>query len=217
MYGFVWLAFEAVLFAPLLQLLNTLLPAPLPQSEVNFIFFAANFTVVAILFRRYLWAQLRLIPDRLGSAFGVAAIGFAAYLLLNFLMAQLILALDPAFSSVNDLTIRDLVQENYPLMFIGTVILVPITEECLLRGLVFRGLHDHNPLLAWIISVVLFSVIHIVSYIGTYPLSTILLCLVQYLPAGICLAAAYRFSGSLLSPILIHAAVNLVGMLALGG
>ena len=67
----------------------------------------------------------------------------------------------------------------------------------------------------WVLSVALFSSVHIINYIGAYPFDTILLCFVQYIPAGLCLAGAYRLSGSLLSPILIHALVNLVGMLAL--
>ena len=100
-------------------------------------------------------------------------------------------------------------------MFLGSVILVPITEECLFRGLVFRGVYDRSPILAWVLSIVLFSSVHIISYLGTYPAETILLCFVQYIPAGVCLAGAYRLSGSLLSPILIHALVNLLGMMAL--
>jgi membrane protease YdiL (CAAX protease family) len=61
----------------------------------------------------------------------------------------------------------------------------------------------------------LFALVHILGYIGFYPFEMLLLCFVQYLPAGICLAAAYRLSGSLLSPILIHALVNLLAMLSL--
>lgn len=215
LYGFVWLCFEALFFVPLLQLLNSFLPTPLPQAEVNLIFFTVNFGVVAFLFRHYLIAQIRLVPDVVGKSLAVAGVEFVAYWLVNFLMAQLFLALDPDFSSINDQTIRDLVAEDYFLMFLGTVILVPITEETLFRGLVFRGLYDHNKVLAWVVSVVLFSAIHIISYVGAYPLPTLLLCFLQYIPAAVCLAVAYRLSGSLLAPILIHALVNFVGMVSL--
>ena len=215
MYGYVWLCFEAVFFSPLLQLLNGLLPAPLPQAEVNAVFFGVNFAVVALLFRRYLWKQLKLIPSVAGKSAAIALVGFAAYYLVNFLLAQAFLALDPSFASVNDMAIRELVAQDYFLMFAGTVFLVPIAEETLFRGLVFRGLYDRNPILAWALSVTLFSLIHISGYIGTYPMSTLLLCFLQYIPAGLCLAGAYRLSGSLLAPILIHALVNFVGMVAL--
>lgn len=214
-YGTLWLIFETLFFAMLLQILNRLLPTPLPQSEVNFIFFSVNFAAVAWIFRRYLWAQLKLIPDVIEKVLLVAAPGYLIYRLLLVFLVQILFALDPDFTSVNDTTIQELVAEDYALMFVGSVILVPITEETLFRGLVFRGLYDRSPILAWVLSVVLFSAVHIIGYIGAYPFKTILLCFVQYIPAGVCLAGAYLLSGSLLSPILIHALVNLVGMLAL--
>ena len=67
---------------------------------------------------------------------------------------------------------------------------------------------------AAVVSTVLFSLIHINNYIGYYDPLTMLLSFVQYIPAGICLAAAYEISGSIFAPVLIHTAVNAVGMLA---
>ena len=215
LYGAVWLVFETLLFSMLLQVLNGLLPTPLPQAEVNFVFFSVNFAVVAIIFRRYLWAQVKLLPNLMGKIFSTAITLFMAYWIANFLLMQVLFALNPEHFSINDVTIQSLVREDYFLMFLGSVILVPITEECLFRGLLFRGLHDRSPILAWVVSTALFSAVHIINYIGAYPFDTILLCFVQYIPAGVCLAGAYRLSGSLLSPILIHALVNFVGMLAL--
>lgn len=215
LWGFCWLLFETLFFSFLLQSLNSLLPTPLPQAEVNFLFFTGNFLAVALIFSRYLKDQLRLVPEMIWRIVYTALPGFVAYWLANFLIIQIILAIDPGFASVNDMTIQTLVRENYPLMLLGTVILVPIAEETLFRGLAFRGLYDRSPVLAWVLSVSLFSLVHILSYLGTYPLSRIVLCFIQYIPAGICLAGAYRLSGSLISPILIHALVNLMGMLAL--
>ena len=213
--GALWMAFETLFFATILQGLNHLLPAPLPPAEINFIFFSANLAAVALIFRRYLSGQLRLIPDTLEKVLLTAIPGFVAYWLLNFLLAQVLFAIDTNFTSINDVTIQSLVKDNYFLMFVGSVILVPITEECLFRGLVFRGMYDRSPILAWVLSVGLFSAVHIVGYVGSYPIQTLLLCFLQYIPAGICLAGAYRLSGSLLSPILIHALVNFVGMMSL--
>lgn len=213
--GTLWLAFETLLFSTLLQLANLLLPIPLPQSTVNFIFFGTNFLVVVFCLRQYLLQQLQLIPNLFWKTVGIAVLGFFVYLQMNALLMQVIFALDPSFISVNDEAVEELVAEDYTLMFLGTVILVPITEECLFRGLVFRGLHDRSPILAWIVSVLLFAAIHILGYIGVYPVKTILLCFIQYLPAGLCLAGVYRLSGSLLAPILIHTLVNFLGMLAL--
>ena len=213
--GTIWLIFQTVVFATLLQLANLLLPTPLSQTEINAVYFFVNFTAVILIFRHYLWGQLRLVPQLVLRALGFAAAGFVVYLQMNGVLMQIIFMLDPNFISVNDAAIEELVAKNYLLMFVGSVILVPITEECLFRGVLFRGLYDHSPVLAWILSVVLFAAVHVLGYIGAYPIGTILLCFVQYIPAGLCLAGAYYFSGSLLAPILIHTLVNLLGMLAL--
>ena len=214
--GTVWLVFESLFFSTLLQVGNALLPAPLPQTVVNFVFFLTNFAVVVFLLRRYLLEQLRLLPDLIERVLYISALGYLVYRLAHILTVLVLLALDPDFASINDQAISQLVAEDYILMFVGTVILAPVAEECLFRGLVFRGIYDRSPVLAWILSVSLFAAIHIIGYLGAYPLPTLLLCFVQYIPAGICLAAAYRLSGSIICPILIHVAVNFVGMTALG-
>lgn len=215
LYGTVWLLFETLLFSHILQLLNSLLPTPLPHAEINFLFFIVNFAAVAFILREYLTDQLWLIPETISKIVLTVTVGFLAYFVANFLVSSLLLELDPSFTSVNDDAVSQLVTENFPLMFFGTVILVPIAEECLFRGVVFRGLYDRSPALAWVVSILLFAAVHILGYIGDASPLRLLLCLIQYLPAGVCLAASYRLSGSLLSPILIHAAVNFVGMIAL--
>ena len=213
--GAVYWLFQLLLLSALLNGFNALLPAPLPGSEINALYFLINFLSVAFIFRSY-WKQLFLLLPETGFQVVLVAIpGFLLYWLLNLLTGQLITAIDSDFFNINDQAMHALIAENYPLMFIGTVFLVPVTEECLYRALLFRGLYERSAALAWTISVLLFAAIHIVRYIGIYEPVTLLLCFLQYIPAGVCLAGAYRLSGSLLCPILIHAAVNLVGMLAL--
>lgn len=215
LFGMGYWLFETFLLSLILRFFNSLLPAPLPNVEINFLFFLTNFIAVAVIFRKYLWEQVLLFLRRPWNVLCIAIPGLAVYWVLNVLMGQLLFALDPQFVSVNDVTIRIMVEDNYVLMFLSTVFLVPIGEECLFRGLLFRGVHDHNIPLAWILSIVMFSMAHISGYIGVYPMGTILLCFVQYLPAGLCLAGAYRLSGSLFAPIFIHMMVNLVAMLSL--
>ena len=213
--GAAWLLFETLLFPRLLQLLNLLLPIPLPQAEVNFVFFAVNFAVAIFVLRSFLWGQLKIALQYTEKVLTAAVLGFVAYWALNFLVSGLILYLDPDFTSVNDDAVAELVAQNFPLMFFGTVVLVPVAEECLFRGIVFRGLYDRSHVLAWIVSASLFALVHILGYIDSIRSTQLLLCFLQYIPAGICLAASYRLSGSILSPILIHAAVNFVGMMIL--
>ena len=142
----------------------------------------------------------------------MALAGLFLYFALNSLFTMLIVAFRPDFFNVNDRNIASLAQEHYLLMVLGTVVLVPVTEELLYRGVVFSALQKANPILAYALSILLFSAIHVIGYVGTYHWSALLLCLLQYIPAGFCLAWVYQQSGSIFTPILLHATINAIGI-----
>ena len=100
--------------------------------------------------------------------------------------------------------------ETWTVIFgvIGTVVLVPPVEECFYRGLIFRNLYGKSRVLGYIASILAFSMIHIIGYIGAYSAVELLMACLQYLPAGLCLAWSYVRGGTLFTPIVIHAAIN---------
>ena len=57
-----------------------------------------------------------------------------------------------------------------------------------------------------------FSLAHIVGYLGSYSLREMVVCFLQYLPAGLCLAWSYTKSDTIFAPIVIHALVNAWGI-----
>ena len=62
------------------------------------------------------------------------------------------------------------------------------------------------------LSMGVFALVHVVGYIGSYDALTLLLCFLQYLPAGYCLAWCYSNTGTIVTPILMHMIVNAYGM-----
>ena len=90
------------------------------------------------------------------------------------------------------------------------MILVPPAEECLYRGLIFRKLYGKNHAVAYLVSILAFACIHILGYIGTYSPLELAIAVLQYLPAGLCLAWSYTKADTVFAPILIHAAINYV-------
>ena len=128
---------------------------------------------------------------------------------------MLFAVIDPSFFNQNDQTVAIMAGEHYRLIAFGTIILVPVTEEVFHRGLIFRGLYEWSAPAAYLISAAIFSAVHLTGYVHTMEPFALFLSFLQYIPAGLCLAAAYRLSGSLLCPILIHAAVNAASILAL--
>lgn len=214
-WGFLYLLAELFALPAALEAMNRLLPAPLPDAWLNFLYFALNFIFTCFLFRSFLRRCLARIGKNTGDFLLVTAAGFGIYYLCNLVLNSLILLLAPDFANLNDSNIAQQVGSNMPIMFIGTAILVPVAEELLHRGLVFGSLYGRNPYIAYIFSASLFSAIHILGYVMVYPLPHLLLAFLQYLPAGLVLAWAYRKSGSIFSSILIHAAVNALALLSL--
>ena len=171
--------------------------------------------ICGFVFRQFLMDTMQGVGGNWKTILLIAAAGFAVYYLMSILVNILILTLVPDFSNINDGSISEIGKKSRLLTAMGTVILVPTAEELLHRGAVFGSFYGKNRLAAYGISTVVFALVHISGYIGYHPAHILALCFLQYIPAGICLAASYEFSGNILTPILIHTAVNTVGILAM--
>ena len=213
-WGIRYLLFQTVFLSRLLSLLNGFLPVPISDVWLNWLYFSINLGAALWILRRFLKGFFPVTGNQLLHILGIGALFLGLNFGLSSLLEQLLSYVAADFSNINDRIIIALFQKNFPLMAIGTILLAPIAEECFFRGVLFRGIYTRSPKAAWVISVVLFGFLHVMNYIGSAPPLTLLLCFLQYIPAGVCLAAAYRLSGSLLCPILIHAAVNAVAMLS---
>ena len=208
--GWAYLLFQLLFLPSLLSGINALLGTPLDAVWLYFLFFCINFLAVVLLLGRFGLENLRCIRWR-----GLILTAAAAFLIhwgSTYLVSLLIHQRYPDFYNVNDTSIYTMASRNFWPVAIGTVLLVPVAEELLYRGVFFGSLYCINRVFAYVVSALFFALIHVVSYIGTYPADVLLLCLLQYVPPGLCLAWAYERSGSILCPILVHAAINAIGI-----
>lgn len=212
-FGFIYFVLQLLIIPGILAAVNMILPNPMSEAIINAVFFAINFVAVLIIFRKFLAANFSPLKENPWMVLRWAGIGFLVYMAGNTLFSLVVTALMPDFANINDAVIMEMVQENYGLMTVGTVLLVPVAEECFYRGLIFRNLYDRHPILAYGISMAIFSLAHVAGYILLEDPGTLALCFVQYLPAGFALAWTYRRSGSIFASILIHMTVNQTGML----
>lgn len=215
LWGLVYLALELLVLPSLLVLLLGLLPVTLSAGRMNALYFLINFAAVTFLFRRFLAASWRYSAERFGRVFFSALRGYMLYWAGSLAVSMLVLSIDPEFANVNDGSIAAMAAEDYGIIAFSTIVLVPITEELLFRGTLFGGLYHRSPLAAFVISSLAFCAVHITGYIGLYPAKTLLLCFIQYLPAGLALGWAYARSGSIFAPVLMHIFINATGILAL--
>ena len=194
------------------ETINNQLATPLPESVLNLIFFSVNFLAVVCIFHGFLWESLKAAAEKMWKCLGIAALGIAVHYAALWLITQCNMAIKPGFSNVNDNSILNMLDERTPLLAFATVFFVPVAEETLYRGLLFQTMLRQNRLMAYIMSVALFSSIHVMGYVGVYDPLTLTLCFVQYLPVGVILALAYEQTDTVITPILIHTFINLIGL-----
>ena len=198
-----------------LVFLNEFLANPFSITQLNLVTFVVVFIFAMLIFRRYLKENLRIFMQNIPSCLLTALAGFGIYWVINLAVTFLILLVDPEFANVNDSTISGMMDGNYLPMAIAISLLVPVSEECMFRGLLFQGMLRFGRPAAYILSILCFAAIHVVGYIGTEDILNLGLCFLQYLPAGFALAWAYEKTDSICTSILIHMAVNLIGVSAM--
>ena len=210
--GCVWMAVSLLLLPSLISLGAAALGATL--SDANIFYYFLNFTFTLVIFRKFLLGNLLVALDRVFSVLWYGILAYLGQQTIGEMLNILIYSLFPDFVNLNDTSVGLMVRQS-PLLAICVMTLVPVAEETLHRGLIFRGLYDRNHTLAYIASVVIFAAIHVAGYIGSLTPAQLLISFLQYLPAGYCLCFAYRRSGTLICPILVHMLVNAISVLSL--
>ena len=211
--GWAWYGFELLILPSFLVMLGNHLG--LSQLQVNFLYYFLNFAFVCLIFRSFLLESLNRAGERLGRTLTVTALGFAALEGAGFALGRLIGAFFPEFANVNDVSLAAMAAQEPVMLFVSTVVLVPMAEEVLFRGLIFGELLPRGRGAAYLVSALAFCAVHVMGYVGAYPAGMLAVCFAQYLPAGLVLALSYEKSGTLFTPILIHTAVNATAMLTL--
>ena len=206
--GLIYMAISLIALPWLLSEGNAYLADPLSMGKVNFVYYLINFLVMIWLCRNFLGQSLNYALKIPFPVLWYGALGYLGAQALGEVLGILTLFLYPGFSNVNDQTIISMLREDSQLIIWGTVFLVPLVEELFFRGLIFRNLWNKNHVAAYLVSMALFSLIHVAGYIGTYSPVHLLLCFVQYLPASFCLCWCYCQTGTIITPIIMHSLTN---------
>ena len=211
--GWAWFAFE-LLFLPSL-LLHWLGKLNFNDAQVNFVYYLLNFLFCARIFRDFLGDSLKRAGKDILPFLRAIVLGFLGWYLSNEGIARLIRWIAPGFANVNDQSIAAMFARSPVLMAIGTVLLVPLAEECLFRGLIFAQLYRKDKPLAYAITAAGFAAVHVAGYLNQYPPAVLGLCFAQYLLPSLILCWTYAHCGSILAPIFLHTAINVMAILGL--
>ena len=185
------------------------------RGQVLFTFTSHTCSFVLILC--VFWCFLCRSRCRAGVLIFAVLWGALSYYGISNLFAFMLSLLPlPQINANQEVIVQYYYDDRMATLFL-TLVIAPVIEEILVRGLVFAPLCRKNTLLAYALSMAVFAFLHIMGYIGAegQTVYTLLYAFLQYLPAGFILAWAYQLTGSILAPIFLHAFINLIGVFAL--
>ena len=171
---------------------------------------AVYYYIMAVLTMVLFWSFLRhagnilmrFLPENLLAL----VTGLAMALVLGFLFNRLPWPLE----NPNPVTWAEQYAYSPAATVLIVVVLVPIVEEVLFRGLVFGALRRRSRTVAWIASVALFMVYSVWTFAVAYGDARYLILAFQYLPMALGLTWCYDRGGSVWSAALLHAVLHAI-------
>ena len=204
--GWIWFAIQMFILSSALLVVLYLIGWVPSVATMNFILFLINFLAIILIFHNYFRTQLQAVQA--SSLLLWVPLGLALYFILSYAATIVVMILQPAHINANNEVVSQIYTQQPILIYITTVILAPVVEETLYRGLLFGSLYRIRPLYGYLATTVVFSAIHVISYIGQQDLFSLFISFLQYIPAGIALSVAYIRGGTLLTPIFMHMIIN---------
>lgn len=194
--------------APLFRLAERLLGTDIPSALQNAVYYYTLFAVTLIIFHGFLGRTTRNLLDNFGNACKAVVMGLIGLYGLNELVYRLTRLLVNNRTNLNDTTISAQIHDAPRVTLLIVVLLAPFVEEVLFRGLVFGNLKSRSRLAAYLVSCLLFALLHVWQFAVVRQDITYFALMVQYLVPGLVLAWAYDHTGTLWSSVFLHAAAN---------
>jgi hypothetical protein len=215
--GWVYFPIHAVVLPLTLGMLLLAVLGELPSDVTcNVLYYLCGlvFTLIAM------WRFLRRSFDTMvGSILRCLGMMFAAYgidVLLS-LVLQLGTSLIGELPVPNNDAVTGLARTDYKRMIAVAVLMAPLVEECLFRGVVFGTIRPKSRFWAYAASIALFSLYHVWQYVLVYQDPKLLLSALAYVPVSAALTFCYEQTRSIWSPVFFHMCINALSLTVLAG
>lgn len=183
----------------------------LSDASAAVVYYGLLAAAALLLFWNYLKQGFFLLLDWLPENLRAMGSGFLIWLVLGRLAALI------------PLPVEDPTPGDYAMQFLLApgattailVLLMPLVEEILFRGLLFGSLRGTGRALAWSLSVLLFALYGVWQLSFAWSDWRYLLLALRHLPAGLALTWAYDRGGSVWSPVFLRMLIGGVSLYTL--
>lgn len=185
----------------------------LTPGNANLVYYAVGFGYMLLAAFGFLRRDYDALADRPLRCIAEVLMNYSLMLAFNMLIGTLLLLVLPEEQNPNNQTLmRAAAQESRAVMATVTY-LAPLTEEMMFRAGIFGLLRRKSRTAAYVVSVLAFSLYHVLPYAVQEPVYWVYL--IQYLPASFLLARCYERSNSIWCSTFFHMLVNGVSFSAM--
>ena len=204
--GWVFFALYVLLFPWVMGWVQRSFDGALPVAEANVVYYLLSATLVFLVFWTFLKHGFHLLLDWLPENLFAFVTGLAGAGVLRFLVSLIPLPVE----NPNAISYPEQFALAPPATAVILVVLMPIVEEPLFRGLLFGTARRYSRALGYVLSTLVYAVYCVWQFAYAYGQVDLryLLLAVEYLPMGLALTWCYDNGGSIWSPIALHAAIN---------
>lgn len=207
--GWLYLPIFAVLLPFALDRLSAAFGFSMSAAAQNLCCGSINLLFILAAYGKFLLRSLKAMFRQFWRFVQAVILGAALLWALTVLVGLLERVL-PIPPNANDRFITGLFRQSRTAILLVSLLLAPIAEEVLFRGVVFGSAHRKFPFLAYVLSTLLFGLLHVWSYYAPGQYLSMLMALMTYIPAGAALAWTYEKAGNLWAPIALHILNNAV-------
>ena len=208
----VYLPIHVVLLPILLYKLPV--TASMSELQINITVYITGAIYMLLTEMRFLRRDFDPLCDRPLYCILQVVICYAIMMACNMLLNSVLLQLLPSESqNPNNQAVVELAGLEYGKTAALAVFLAPLVEEPIFRGGIFGILRPHNRTLAYVVSMLLFSLYHVWGYAVSDPVYW--LYLLQYLPVSWLLCRCYERCNSIWGSIFLHMTINAVSIYVL--
>lgn len=208
----VYLLAMPLLAQRLYSLFALLLDTQISVERQNALYYYLLFAVTLIIFHRFIAQAGSRLLDNLNRACITFFSGLLIFYGANELLYRVFRVFFHSRANLNDVTIAAQIQSAPRTTALIVIFLAPFVEEVLFRGLVFGCLREKSAVAGYAVSALLFAFLHVWTFaLSSWDVSYLAL-MAQYLAPGLVFAWAYDRSGTIWTPILLHAAVNALAL-----
>ncbi len=212
-FGLIYLPIHVVLL-PLFMPVLMMNAGVTDLGTINVAYYAVSLVVVAGVFLSFLRAEFDPLVERIGHCIITFLMALGLDYILSLAVNSVLLTITQGVDNPNDGAVAEMALVSGGAMRAVAVFMAPIVEEVLFRGVIFGGVRPVNRVLAYVLSILIFSVYHVWQYVMASGDISLMIYVLQYVPVSFALAWAYERSGSIWVPIGFHMMINAMSLAA---